>query len=218
MAEHTAAGIAREKMVDSQVRPNQVNDRRVVAAMRVLPREDFAPPGAIAYGDADISLGNGRYMLAPMLSARLAQLVMMNNPAHVLVVGAGSGYTAAVLAACGTHVTALEEESALTNGALAAHAPAAEAVTGKLLAGWPAAGPYDAILIEGAVNAIPEVFAAQLAPSGRVITVLADSAQSGGLGRAVIAETTAAGFAVAKMFDCTARILPKFRRTPEFSF
>jgi protein-L-isoaspartate(D-aspartate) O-methyltransferase len=218
MADQTAHEVAREKMVDSQVRPNQVNDRRVIGAMRALPREAFAPAGSFAYADADISLGQGRFMLAPMLTARLAQLVLVNDPKHVLVVGAGSGYLAAILSLAGAHVVALEEHPALTNGALAQYAPGVERATGKLTAGWPAGGPFDAILIEGAVPAIPDVFAAQLTPEGRIVTILADGPTNGGIGRAVIAEPGSAGFSTAKMFDCTARILPEFRQAPVFSF
>ena len=215
--------IARDLMVDSQVRPNQVNARRVIGAMRVLPREEFAPAGAMPYSDADIDLGGGRYLLCPMVTARLAQLVMANNPEHVLVVAAGAGYLAAVLAACGAKVVAQEDEARLRTGALARHAPSVEQVGGKLQSGWPAGGPYDAILIEGAVAAIPEVFAAQLAPGGRLVTELAEGpepAGSGpaGRGRAVIAEPAGGSYSMARMFDCTARVLPPFRRAPAFVF
>jgi protein-L-isoaspartate(D-aspartate) O-methyltransferase len=183
--------------------------------MRALPREAFAPPGALAYSDADIDLGGGRYLLAPMLTARLAQLVMANNPEHVLVVAAGAGYLSAILAHCGAKVVALEEEARLDTGV---HAPGVERVSGKLKSGWPAGGPFDAILIEGAVPSIPTIFAAQLLRQGRVITILAEGTVSGCLGRAVIAQAAGNHFAAAPMFDCTARILPAFRRAPEFTF
>ncbi len=209
---------ARAHMVDSQIRPNQVNDPRVIAAMRTLPREQFAPAGALAYADADIDLGHGRIMLAPMVIARLLQLVLANNPTHVLVVGAGSGYGAAVLAAAGAEVVALESEPRLNTGALAALAPAVAYVTGPLARGWPGGGPYDVIFIEGAVAAIPDVLAAQLGPGGRLVAILAEGAGARGIGRAVVAEAVAGGFAMIKKFDCTARILPEFQPAPVFSF
>lgn len=218
MAQSGFAASAREKMVESQVRPNEVNDRRIIGAMRALPREAFCPPGALAYSDADIPLGGGRFMPCPLLAARLAQLVLAGNPEHVLVVASGAGYIAAVLAASGVQVTALEEDAALDTGALARHAPNVLAVRGKLAAGWPANGPYDAILIEGAVKKIPEIFLAQLTASGRVVTVLAEGATQDFLGRAVVAEPSGEGFAMARMFDCTARLLPAFQSAPQFTF
>jgi protein-L-isoaspartate(D-aspartate) O-methyltransferase len=212
------AALARAKMVDSQVRPNQVNDRRVIEAMRALPRENFVPAGVLAYTDADIPLGHGRFMAAPMLIARLVQLVLANNPKTVLVIGAGSGYAAALLSACGAAVVALEEDDRLPGPALAAHAPSVQAVRGRLADGWPGAAPYDVIFIEGAVAKIPASLAAQLAPGGRVVTVLADGPVPPGLGRAVIAEPAGGSFATAKMFDCTARVLPAFQAAPAFVF
>jgi protein-L-isoaspartate(D-aspartate) O-methyltransferase len=214
----TAAAIARATMVDSQVRPNQVSDERVISAMRALPREAFAPPAARVYADADVSLGGRRYLPAPMLIARLTQLVLAGNPKTILVIGAGAGYGAAILASSGARVVALESEPRLETGALAQFAPAVTRVTGKLAEGWPQAAPYQAIFIEGAVPALPQQLAAQLAHGGRLITILAEGAAGNGLGRAVIAESRGAGFAASKIFDCTARILPEFQTAPEFVF
>jgi protein-L-isoaspartate(D-aspartate) O-methyltransferase len=207
--------IPRALMVDAQVRPNQVSDSRVISAMRALPREAFAPPNARVYADADIALGGGRYMLAPMTIARLTQLVLRDNPKTILVIGAGAGYGAAILAAAGAKVTALESDPGLDTGALAKFSPGVTSVTGPLAAGFAESGPYDAIFIEGAVAEIPPALAAQLAPGGRLVTILADR---GRLGQAIIAETRGQGFAMVKMFDCTARILPEFQPAPAFVF
>lgn len=213
----TLNDVTRNTMVDCQVRPNHVSDMRVTGAMRALPREAFAPAGANAYSDADIPLGGGRYLFSPQLTARLAQAALARNPAHALVVGAGSGYFAAILAAAGVDVVALEEETRLDTGALALHGKTVEAVTGPLVAGWPAHGPYDVIIIEGAVPAIPALFAAQLTLQGVVVAVLADDGTDG-IGRAVLAEPAGVGYATRVMFDCTARLLPQFRQAAAFSF
>jgi protein-L-isoaspartate(D-aspartate) O-methyltransferase len=212
--------IPRALMVDSQVRPNQVSDARVISAMRALPREDFAPPGARVYADADIALGGGRFLLAPMTIARLTQLVLRENPKSVLVIGAGAGYGAAILAFAGARVTALESDPGLDTGALAKYAPAVTSAAGPLTEGFAEDGPYDAIFIEGAVPKIPVALAAQLAPGGRLVTILADrgSPGRGTLGQAIVAESRGQGFATLKMFDCTARILPEFQPAPAFVF
>lgn len=208
----------RHVMVDSQIRPNEVYDLRVIEPMYVLPREAFAPPGAMAYADEDISLGQGRFLLKPMVVARLAQLALEKNPIHALVVGAGSGYLAAILSLAGVDVVALEEDSRLTNDALSTYASKVQAVQGPLQAGWPAGGPYDVIIIEGALTEIPPVFAGQLGAGGRIITILADDATAGAVGRAVVAEPAAGGYAVIRQFDCTARLLPQFTPAPAFCF
>ncbi len=204
-------------MVDCQVRPNHVSDIRVSGAMRRLPREAFAPLGAMAYADADIALGGGRYLFNPMLTARLAQAALGHRPKHALVIGAGAGYLAAILGDAGVAVVALEEETRLDTGALKTYGRNIEAVTGPLAAGWPAGGPYDVIVIEGAVPAIPALLADQLTPLGRIVAVLADDGKDG-IGRAVLAEPAGSGFAARTLFDCTARLLPQFRPAPSFSF
>jgi protein-L-isoaspartate(D-aspartate) O-methyltransferase len=220
------AAIARDHMrfhmVDSQVRPNQVNDTRIIAAMRRLPREDFAPAGSRPYADADIDLGNSRYMLRPLTIARLAQLVLAGAPKTILVIGAGAGYGAAILAAAGATVTALESDPALDTGGLARHAPEVRRLKGPLTDGDGSTAPYDAILIEGAVFRIPETLAPQLAPSGRLVTILADGTRNnlagGILGRAVIAEHSGRHFACVEKFDATARIIPDFMPAATFVF
>ncbi len=219
----------RNTMVDCQVRPNHVSDLRVTGAMRALPREAFAPAGAIAYSDGDIALGHGRYLFNPQLTARLAQAALSGKPVHALVVGAGSGYLAAILGMAGVEVVALEQEPRLDTGALKIYGLNVEAVSGALAAGWPAGGPYDVIVIEGAVPSIPAIFTAQLAPGGRVVAVLADDGKDG-IGRAVLAEPVGAGlsavgsavgsggYSTLRLFDCTARLLPQFTPAPAFSF
>lgn len=218
MADFDAAAVMREVMVDSQVRPNEVKDLRVTEVMRLLPREAFAPPGTLAYADEDLPLGNGRFMLKPMIIGRLAQLALEKNPRHALVIGAGSGYLAALLGLVGVDVVAVEEETRLTNAALKTYAPQVQAVSGQLTAGWPSGGTYDVVVIEGAVLEIPQALAAQLAPGGRIVTIIADDATPNAVGRAVVAEPVDNGYACLKIFDCTPRLLPQFMPAPAFSF
>ncbi len=211
---------ARNLMVDSQVRPNKVNDPRIIGAMRALPRERFVPPrlAPLAYSDADVPLGNGRAMVEPMVIARLVQLAAVRGGERALVVGAGSGYGAALLAACGARVTALEDDVALVALARGALADVADVtlVSGPLADGWPAGAPYDVVFIEGAVEDIPPALAAQLRPvSGRLVAV---RAAPGGVGQAVLGEMSPTGLNLRAEFDCTAPVLPSLRRVPGFVF
>jgi protein-L-isoaspartate(D-aspartate) O-methyltransferase len=213
---------ARNRMVDGQIRPNRVSDRRVLAAMRRLPRERFVPAQAIAraYADEDVPLGGGRMLLAPLSIARLVQLAAPRAGERALVVGCATGYGAALLAACGAAVTALDEDEALLAAARAALAAAGVAdvtlVRGKLREGWPAAAPYDLVLIEGAAEEVPPDLAAQVrVPGGRLVGVLA---AGGPVGRAVLAEPSVGGLSFQPAFDCAAPLLPPLRRGRGFVF
>lgn len=212
---------ARTCMVDSQIRPNRVTDPRVLSAMRRLPRERFLPPNALsrAYADDDVPLGNGRFLMEPMVFARLLQAASLRDNERVLVVGAGSGYGAAVLAACGCRVTALEEYPsllALAEAVLPTEAPSVTLVSGPLPEGWSANAPYDLILIEGAVPEIPPALVNQVhRETGRILAAIC---APGRITQAVIAEATAAGPGFSALFDCATPPIPCFRRAPSFAF
>jgi protein-L-isoaspartate(D-aspartate) O-methyltransferase len=217
---------ARNMMVDGQVRPNRVYDARILGAMRQLPRERFIPAGlaARAYADEEVPLPDGRALLEPMVIARLVQLLAIRDGERVLVVGCGPGYGAALLAACGARVTALEEDRALVSLARAVmpeFAPSVDVVAGKLTEGWSAAAPYDAILIEGAVAHVPTAIAQQLAqPGGRLVTVIVSN---GRVGCAVLAEPSGAAgesvqLSLQPSFDCSASVIPQLKRDEEFVF
>lgn len=220
---------ARNRMVDSQIRPNRVSDSRILDAMRHLPRERFLPAAqcALAYADQNVPLGGGRVLLQPMALARLLQAAAPRAGEKALVVGAGGGYAAALLAALGCAVTALEEQGALfdlAKTALPAVAPTVRLVSGPLSAGWPADAPYDLILIDGAVPEVPAAVASQLnCDTGRLLTIVAPAGigMSGGTpatSLAVNAEPTPAGISVRALFDCPCPVLPSFAVAPAFEF
>ncbi len=216
---------ARMLMVDGQVRPNKVGDMRIISAMRRLPREAFVPANLapLAYSDSDVPLGNGRAMVEPMVIARLVQLASVRDGEKVLVVGAGSGYGAALLAACGGIVTALEDDAALVTLARTALAGIAgiTLVSGPLDEGWPEGAPYDVIFVEGAAEEMPQAFAEQLRPHGagtRPSRLVAVRAAAGRMGQAVLGEVSASGLALRTDFDCVAPVLPALRRQAGFVF
>jgi protein-L-isoaspartate(D-aspartate) O-methyltransferase len=231
----TDTAAARDMMVDGQVRPNKVIDPRIIRAMRTLPRERFVPPhlAARAYVDEDVPLPGGRCLMEPMVIARLVQMLRVRDGERGLVVAAGAGYGAALLDACGGVVTALEEDAALlalARAVLPAFAPRVTVVEGPIAAGWAAGAPYDFILIEGSVGAIPNVLAAQLAPMGRLAAVVTKPGRSGPvtpgaggmIGQGVLAEPVHVGAATTlraqPFFDCATPMLPPFMPQAGFVF
>jgi protein-L-isoaspartate(D-aspartate) O-methyltransferase len=211
---------ARNMMVDGQLRPTRVIDTRVLDAMRRLPRERFVPASVsdFAYIDDDLEIAPRRFLLKPLVLARMIQLAAPVQGETALIVGAGSGYGAAVLAACGVQVIALEEEAALLDLARVALAGIEAGVTlqaGELAAGWAERAPYDLVLIEGAVRAIPERLARQVAATGRLVTVIAPAGQGS---YAAIAEPSAGGLAVRAAFGAAAPLLPELLPAPSFAF
>ena len=218
--------VARTMMVDSQVRPNKVVDPRIIAAMRMIPREAFLPPSlaARAYADENVPLGGGRVMPAPMIVARMIQISQLADGARVLVVGAGTGYGAALLAACGVKVTALEDDPALLAIArlsLQVQAPSVTLVEAPIAEGVSSGAPYDCIFVEGAADHLPDVVVAQLAPDG--ILVMVRCGEGLRMGQAVIGRKTSAAqsfkaVSLIPVFDCLLPALPALRRTAGFVF
>jgi len=212
---------ARNIMVDGQLRPNKVTDARILHAMRRLPRERFLPArlAALAYADEDVPLGEGRVLMEPMVLARLIQALAPRAGERALVAACGTGYGAAVLAATGARVTALEENAGLAaqaKSALAEVAPGVTLVTGPIAAGWAEGGLWDMVLIEGAVAAIPPAYAGLVKPgAGRLATVISSGARTG---YAALAELTPAGLVPRPLFDCATVLLPGFGAAPGFRF
>ncbi len=211
--------LARNLMVDGQLRPSKVTDRRILDAMRSLPREKFVPEAVstLAYIDENLPLGGGRVLLKPLVLARLLQLARPRVGETALIVGSGTGYGAAILAACGVHVTALESEPALLALARKALPDSADItwLQGALGEGHVASAPYDLVVIEGAVPAIPETIARQVAASGRLVTIIV---ANGAAGYAALAEPTTGGLRAKAAFDANAPLLPGLAPAPSFTF
>lgn len=212
---------ARRMMVDGQVRTADVTNLDLIAAMLAVPREQFVPPplAGQAYLDSDIPLGAGRALLKPMVLAKLIQGAQVSASDHVLDVGCGTGYSSAVLSHLVGSVVALEEDTTLARraqGALSAGHGAANVTVaiGPLTAGWPAAAPYDLILLDGATEITPEVLGRQLKPEGRMACVLG-RAQTG---KAMIYRMIEGHLVGRPIFDAAAPLLPGFAATPTFVF
>lgn len=202
---------ARQAMVDSQLRPEGVTDPLVIAAMAAVPRERFVPEEAraIAYSDRPVPLGEGRALAPP---AALGALLNALRPApgeRAIVVGAGPGYSAAVLAAIGLEVIALDAA-----GAGAAEGVAFERVHGPLEGGYAKGAPYDLILIDGAVAMIPEALIAQLADGGRLGAALIEN----GITRLIVGRKSGNAFGHRMIGDAGVPPLPGFDRPLAFTF
>lgn len=176
--------IARLNMVESQVRPSDVTDRRILSAMADLPREEFlsAQNRSIAYMDRTIPITTSddkpgsRFLPAPMIFAKLVQLCAIKPTDLVLEIGTSCGYGAAVLASLADSVVALESDSHLAGQATQALIDQGisnvAVVETPLQNGYASQGPYDVILLEGSVEAIPQELFSQLCPGGRLAAVI----------------------------------------------
>ncbi len=173
--------IARHNMVESQVRPNGITDHRIIDAMASVRREDFVPVAQkpIAYLDEDIlvksdAAGGARYLIEPMAFARMVHLAAVKPTDRVLMVGAGTGYGAAVVSLLASSVVALECDAELATAMRTAlsQSPDVKVVEGKLAAGCAADGPFDVIIIEGRVEEVPDSLFNQLGAEGRIIAAI----------------------------------------------
>ena len=208
----------RHAMVTSQLRTNAVSDQRVVAAMARIAREDFVPADAraIAYRDTALPAGNGRMINPPMATGRLLTEAYLLAADRVLLIGAAGGYAAAILSDIVAEVVAVEHDPALR--ALAQRATEGLAgvtlIDAPLTQGCAERGPYDVLVVDGAVEAVPPALVAQLKPGARIVTGLLER----GVTRLASGRRTDAGFGVAPFVDSECVVLPGFSAPPAFRF
>ncbi|MES1198534.1 MAG: protein-L-isoaspartate O-methyltransferase [Pseudomonadota bacterium] len=211
---------ARNFMVESQVRTADVTDTRILGAMRTLPRERFAPAHkkTLAYADLELEVAPGRVMLRPRDLAKLIQALEATSDEKGLEIAGGTGYGAAVLAACCGEVHSLDVDPNLS---FAAHAALDSAGVGRvttvsqpLAEGWRDAAPYNVILLNGAAEVVPQSWLDQLADGGRLGAIVRD----GPAGAARIYTRTGNTWAYRVAFDAAPPVSPGLARPPSFSF
>jgi protein-L-isoaspartate(D-aspartate) O-methyltransferase len=215
----TDSKLQRLNMVESQVRPSDVTDRRILKAMLEVPRERFVPAEIMpmAYMDEPLpvtrSNGSARFLLAPRTLAKLLQLARIEPESSVLDVGCATGYSTAVLARL-----AKESDKGLAARARQVlgdlGATNAALVEGPLAAGAPAKAPFDAILVNGAVEVVPPALLEQLKDGG----LLAAIVMEGALSRAQVWRRIGTAFDAQPAFAAGAAVLPGFERAPAFVF
>jgi protein-L-isoaspartate(D-aspartate) O-methyltransferase len=216
MTEHVFEPM-RRAMVASQLRTTGVNDPRVVAAMGEVARERFVPEerAALAYADALVPLGGGRALNPPMALGRMLTEAQLKGDERALVIGAATGYSAALLARLAGAVVALEEDEALAAFAKRALAGTGAVVAkGALARGHAKGAPYDFILIDGAVEHLPRTIVDQAADGGRISLALLDR----GVTRLALGRVVAGAFGVTIYADAEAAVLPGFEKPRGFTF
>jgi protein-L-isoaspartate(D-aspartate) O-methyltransferase len=212
--------VARHNMVENQIRTNKVTDARLLDALDTVPREAFVPEvfKSVAYLDGDIDVG-GRRLLEPMVFARMLQTAAIQPHEVVLDIACGTGYSSAVLSRLASTVVALESDKALVGRASALLAEQGAdnvaVVEGPLAEGDKAHGPYDVIIVEGALAEVPDALAAQLADRGRLLAV---TKKPGAVGAATITLRVGDSYSTRSLFEAAATVLPGFARKPGFVF
>lgn len=210
----------RRTMVDTQVRPSDVTKYPIIEAMLAVPRELFVPNGRreAAYIGENLQIGPARVILEPRTLAKMLDALDVRDDELVLDLGAGLGYAAAVLARLAEAVVAVEEDEAMAAEAEASlsevgadnvavvHAPLAE--------GGARHGPYDVILVEGAVEDLPATITDQLKDGGRIACIFVD----GHLGICRIGYRIDGAVSWRDAFNAVAPVLPGFARQPDFVF
>lgn len=209
----------RTMMVDNQVRPSDVTKLPIIQAMLAVPREQFVP-GKLreaAYMGENLELGGGRVLLDPRSLAKMLDTLDLRPDELVLNVGAGTGYTAAIMARLSEAVVAVESDEALSDETeatlMAAEASNVVFEAGDLTEGAAAHGPYDAMLIDGGIESFPQALADQLKEDGRVIALF----MTGALGIVRLGIKTRDGIHWRDAFNATAPVLPGFEAVQDFA-
>jgi protein-L-isoaspartate(D-aspartate) O-methyltransferase len=205
----------RRHMIDSQLRTSGVNEPWVLRAMGGLLREKFVADArsAAVYTDRPVVLENGRALNPPVVTGLMLQKANPSADDHVLLIGAGSGYLATLIADRVASLTAVENDSVLANE-LRQNCPSVQVVEGPLNEGDASGSPYTLLIIDGAIDALPDVLADQLAEGGRVVTGLRDGAAS----RLAAGVKHGTHLALRSFADAEIALLPGFERTKEFVF
>lgn len=208
----------RAAMVSNQLRTNNVTDGRVLAALKSVAREEFVPPARrqVAYVDVPLPCENGRAINASLVTSRLIESLHPEAGETALVVGAAGGYAAALLAAMDVRVVAVENDPALLGILRAAVAglPAVEVVDAPLPHGYPAGAPYDLVLIDGAVEIVPDSLVGQVGEGGRLACGLCD----GLVTRLASGVKTAGRLSLVPFLDAEVVVLPGFEKPRGFVF
>lgn len=213
----------RENMVDGQIHTNGVVDEAILNSFLTVPRELFVPEKLqhVSYADENVDIGQGRYLIEPMVHAKMLQQVGVRSDDVVLDIGCGYGYSSAILSSLVTTVIAVEHNKR--------HCEKAKRVWEKLdlcnivlvedalQGGAPEHAPYSLIVINGAVPEVPEAFLDQLDLNGRLVAVVQDAGSVQGQAKLYMKDDQGYVSSIA-LFDAGIPVLEEFKKEPEFVF
>ncbi len=204
---------ARKAMIDSQLRPSGITDAQVLAAMATTPREHYVAAGQqhVAYMDRSLPLGEGRAISSPYAQAVLLQTARPEETDKALLIGGATGYLAALLAPMVGSLDVVESDARLAG---APGSKVGDWHDGALTAGWKKAGPYDLVIIDGAIEELPKAIASQLAPEGRLVTGLVES----GVTRLALGRKVGDTVALQPLAETGMPILTDFAKPKSWSF
>lgn len=212
---------ARFNMIEQQIRPWNVLDQDVLDMLVVVRREDFVPPAyaSLAFVDTEIPLPGGESMLTPKVEARILQEVQVKKHEHVLEIGAGSGYMAALLAHKARHVTTVEispELHKLAQANLARAGVTNVAVEqGNGAEGWANGAPFDVIVISGGLEFLPEAFLKQVKVGGRIAAFIGEAPA---MSAQVITRVSETAYDTVKVFETSVKMLSGAPHASRFTF
>lgn len=217
----SAMGVARRQMVDCQILPSGILDSRLISAMLNTPREVFLPPEqrSLAYAEMLLRIAPGRFMMEPATFAKMVEAAEIAATDKVLLIGAGTGYGAALLTHLAAEVTAVEQDAALLAAARrnldAAGLKSVRLHEGGLIEGAPDRAPFDVIIIDGAVEILPPSLTGQMAEGGRLSTI---QIEKDGAARGMIYRAVGGIISGLPVYDAKVPVLPGFERPRGFEF
>ncbi|APX23837.1 MAG: protein-L-isoaspartate O-methyltransferase [Rhodobacteraceae bacterium] len=208
----------RRMMVDTQVRPSDVTKFPIIDAMLRIPREIFVPDGKqeAAYAGRNVRLGDGRVVLEPRTLSKMLDAINIDDDDLVLDIGTGMGYSSAVIARIAEAVVAVEDDESLAaeaQGLLSEYGDNVMLHTGPLAEGAPEHGPYDAIVIEGGVEELPETITDQIKEGGRIVCLFME----GALGTVRVGWKIDGAITWRFAFNATAPVMPGFEKKTAFA-
>ncbi|MGH1416737.1 MAG: protein-L-isoaspartate O-methyltransferase family protein [Pelagimonas sp.] len=209
----------RRMMVDTQVRPSDVTEFPIIESMLTVPREAFVPPEQVeaAYAGDHVDLWPGRQLLDARLFAKMLEVLDLGNDDLVLDIGAGMGYSSAVIARIAEAVVAVEDDETQVSEAQSLltenHSDNVILHTGALAAGAPEHGPYDVIIVEGGIETLPVAISDQLKEGGRIVCIFVENA----LGTVKLGHKRDGQIVWRHAFNGLANILQDFKKETEFA-